>query len=191
MGRGQNPRAKARAGLDKRACVLNPPQSGVGMGDEAEQGELPNSAAGGQGTAPRAPWRMAWERVSDVATKAGGRIKARFQPWIEKARARFNSLKAWLDARGVWFPKHWSALGIGLVVCGSVLAIWLIWYFGKDFFDAYERLRVASTNDGKEGAEALRHLITTIGAIVGGVFTVAFVGWRQWLLHRQTKIAQE
>ena len=83
-----------------------------------------------------------------------------------------------------------------IISVSAILALIFIFtriiLIAPDLFDSLRRLTDLSKSESLEGkSEALRHLITTQVAILGGLVAFALVIWRQSLMQRQTSIAAQ
>lgn len=144
---------------------------------------------------------LAWlgGKAGDAWRHAVAFAKAKWDlasPLVQRGREAFEKLRDGRNSLRRRFPRTWRAsetiilIGVG-VLCAVAIWRWLGWpWLVGDFIDAYQRLLGLSKGTNTASAEALRHFITTVGAILGGAIALGFIIWRQVLLHRQTVVAE-
>lgn len=177
------------------------------MGEQVGDGEdekkpIPAEAGWAASARTRFVAGLAWlgGKAGDAWRHAVAFAKAKWDlasPLVQRGREAFEKLRDGRNSLRRRFPRTWRAsetiilIGVG-VFCAAAIWRWLGWpWLVGDFIDAYQRLLGLSKGTNRESAEALRHFITTVGAILGGAIALGFIIWRQVLLHRQTNIAHQ
>ncbi len=177
------------------------------MGEQGKDGAdekkpIPAEAGWAASARTRFVAGLAWlgGKAGDAWRHAVAFAKAKWDlasPLVQRGREAFEKLRDGRNSLRRRFPRTWRAsetiilIGVG-VFCAAAIWRWLGWpWLVGDFIDAYQRLLGLSKGTNRESAEALRHFITTVGAILGGAIALGFIIWRQVLLHRQTNIAHQ